>query len=356
MTDDDVRPYLREHLPGFEPVGPPERLPEGNLNRVWRVSGSPDADPASVIVKHAPPHIAATPDIPLDPSRLRIEAECLQAFDTNGRLHDLASDALRPPHVLHVDLNAHVLLMEDVGTVPTLGRWLRTASDEVLAARAGGIGHQLGGFIGRLHRRTWADDALADRFDNHAMQKTRHAVQYQAVGDLLQQHDVADAEALGDRAEALGRRFLRPGRCLVMGDLWPPSVLVDLLTLRLIDWELAHFGRPEQDLAHIEAHLWMQAQRAPSDAMQRAVRRLRDAFRTAYRAALGEKSADVLTDAMRQRAAVHFGAEILVRTVGAFQDGYLYAGLSPDHPDVQAAVRTAARALREPIIEAYTRS
>ena len=47
-------------------------------------------------------------------------------------------------------------------------------------------------------------------------------------------------------------------------------------------------------------------------------------------------------------AAIHFGAEILVRAVGPFQDNYLYAGLDPDHAAVQVAVETAAQHLRSP--------
>lgn len=363
MTDAAVRSYLRDALPHLEPTGLPERLPEGNLNAVWRVpvrldhrstndaKGRPHGETTSVILKHAPPHIAATPDVPLDPSRLRIEAACLKAFDVGGRLHDLASEALRPPRCLHFDADAHVLVMEDVGAVPTLRRWLQTAGADALSERAASIGRRLGAFIGRLHRRTWGNADVAARFDNRAMQQTRHAVQYQAIGDLLARQGIPDAEALGTRAEAVGQRFLQPGRCLTMGDLWPPSVLVCPRDLRLIDWELAHFGQPEQDVAHVAAHLWMQAHRAPSPEAKAAARAIHTAFQAAYRDALGASSSPipvdaVLTDAMRRRAAVHFGAEILVRAVGSFQAGYVYDGCPPDHADVQDAVAVAAGAIR----------
>ena len=180
------------------------------------------------------------------------------------------------------------------------------------------------------------------------MQETRLSVQYRAVADMLRVGGLDDADALGERAEALGEHLLSPGRCLTMGDLWPPSVLVGAEGLRIIDWELAHYGRPLQDLAHWEAHLWMQKHRAPSEAVVDAIEHLRTAFRAAYREAMGESYGELWDADERRAAAVHFGAEILVRAVGAFQDGYLYEGLAPGHPAVQEAVATAARHLRHP--------
>ena len=340
VTNAEVLSYLRRRLPKVQPKGAPQRLPEGNLNVVWRVPGAP-----SVIVKHAPPYVAAQPDVTLDPSRLAIEAACLRAFDADGPLRDLATPLVRPPHLLDVNLAQHVLVMEDVGDVPTLGRWLRTAPSAALQ-RSQTIGERLGRFLGQLHRRTLHDTDLRERFDNRPMQQTRHAVQYQAVGDLLREAGIPDAEALGQRAKALGEYLLTPGRCLTMGDLWPPSVLVRPTTLRLIDWELAHVGQPEQDVAHFEAHCWMQAHRAPHPDAKRAVQTLQTSFRTSYRAAVDDAAGTLLSDAMQQRGAVHVGAEILVRTVGGFQDGYLYEGLPSAHPDVQEAVQAAAQCIR----------
>jgi 5-methylthioribose kinase len=344
MTDEDVRPHLRDRLPAFTPTGPPERLPEGNLNVVWRVPG----EEQSVVVKYAPPYIAATPDVPLDSSRLLVEARCLTALGADGELSGVRDEAVRTPRCLDVDADAHVLVMEDLGTLPTLGRWLRATDPDRVQAAAPALGRRLGAFIGRLHTTTHATPASAERFDNRPMQETRQAVQYEGVTEMLAAGGVVDADKLGARAEALGEELLDPGRCLTMGDLWPPSVLVDGDALRLIDWELAHYGRPLQDIAHFRAHLWMQAHRAPSPAVADAVRALRSAFLEAYRTALGDAAGALWTDDERRDAAVHLGAELLVRAVGPFQDGYLYEGLAPDHPAVQEAVTTAAECLRSP--------
>lgn len=343
MTDDDVLPYVRERLPGFAATGAPECLPEGNLNFVWRVPGRE----RSVIVKHAPPYIAVDPDTPLDPRRLTIEARCLEALSSSGRLARLGGPDVRTPRPVDVNTEAHVLIMEDLGTLPPLDRWLREQDRERVQAEAPALGEHLGTFIGRLHALTY-DAAWAQTFDNRPMQETRHAVQYQGVAGMLARGDVSDAEALGDRAEQLGESLLDLGWCLTMGDLWPRSVLVDDGSLRLVDWELAHYGRPLQDVAHACAHLWMLEHRAPSPAVAAAVRDLRTSFLQAYREALGDREKALWTDEEQQSAALHFGAEILVRAVGPFQEGYVYAGLAPDHVAVQEAVETAASHLRHP--------
>jgi len=342
MTRDDVLSHVSERLPDFEPVGEPVRLPEGNLNIVWRVPGRPEP----VIVKFAPPYIAANPDVPLDPARLGFEAEALRALGPRGSLKTVCTDCVRPPHRLNMHTDPHILIMEDIGPHPTLGRWLRASS----APPEGGarIGQQIGSFIGRLHAATRNDGNLASRFNNRAMQETRLVVQYEAVGEMLTTAGVEDAAALGKRAVALGKRLLTPGVCLTMGDLWPPSVLVVDDGLRIIDWELAHYGHSMQDIAHVAAHLWMQAHRAPGEATAAAARSLLNGVMSAYREALGNMADRLLTPQVLADGAVHFGAEILVRTVGSFQAGYLYDGLPPASPPVQDAVEVAAEHLRHP--------
>lgn len=344
MVDDDVHPYVQEQCPGFEPTGPPRRLSGGNLNVVWRVPG---AD-SSLIVKYAPPYIAADPDTPLDPSRLVIEARCLDALASGGRLASVSRPTVRAPRLVDLNEDIPVLLMEDVGDVPSLGDWLRTHPPGSVQEAAPALGRRLGAFIGRLHATTYGDEASAEDFDNRPMQETRLAVQYRGVADMLRAAGVDDTEALERRAESLGKDLLGTGRCLTMGDLWPPSVLVVGDRLRLIDWELAHYGRPLQDVAHWCAHLWMQEHRAPSAVVAESIEDLRSSFIEAYCEALGEAKEILWTDRETRDAAVHFGAEILVRAGGPFQEGYLYGGLGADDPAVREAVATAVHHLRSP--------
>ncbi|MFB6271826.1 MAG: phosphotransferase family protein [Salinibacter sp.] len=343
-TAGEVRRYVAGRLSDFEPAGAPTRLPGGNLNLVWRVPG---AD-RSLIVKYAPPYIAADPDTPLDPGRLRIEARCLKALSPDGRLVPVTKSGVHVPRPVDVKEEIPVLIMEDLGDVPSFDQWLRDADPETLDAKAAAYGRRLGRVLGRLHATTCDDNHSADVFDNRPMQETRLAVQYRNVADMLRTGGVDDAETLGTRAESLGKTLLESGRCLTMGDLWPSSVLVTEEGLRLIDWELAHYGRPLQDVAHWLAHLWMQAHRAPSAAVADAVGEVRTAFLGAYCEALGESNEALWDEWEKRDAAVHFGAELLVRAVGPFQAGYVYAGLAPDHPAVQEAVMTAVEHLRCP--------
>ncbi len=322
----------------------------GTLNKVWRVPGTP----ASVIAKYAPPHIASAPEVPLDLERLHVSARCLALFAPGASLAELATPACRPPERLGWDAEAPLLVMEDLGDLPDLGSWLHDAPPTSKAADAG---TRLGTFIGQLHARTYDDDTLAEAVANPAMQATRHAVQYSQVGAFLEAAAIDDAEALGQRAIALGERFQQPGRCMIMGDLWPRSVLVDTgaadtMEVRLIDWELAHYGHPAQDIGHIAAHCWMLAHRAPSHIAEHVAHACFRQFLARYQGAVqGERPEAVAAFCgaeVRRTAALHMGCEILARTTGAFQNGYLYDGLPPTHPAMQRAIAEAARHLRTP--------
>ncbi|MCB9760687.1 MAG: aminoglycoside phosphotransferase family protein [Alphaproteobacteria bacterium] len=311
--DPETAALRAEALLGQPAVGPAVPLTGGLLNEVFRV---PMAG-GSVILKRAPPFVAAAPDIPLDPARAGFEARAL------GLVADLCAAEVGVPRLL-----AHqgdTLVMEDLGPLPALDDWLRGGGDpERLEA--------LGAFIGRLHRESAAQADLAVGMDNRAVQETRYAVQYGAIRGMLEAAGLGPGPAA--RAEDLGRRLLEPGRCLVMGDLWPRSVLVAPDRLWLIDWELSHWGQPAQDLGHLAAHLWMLEQR-------HGVRGAWVAFDRGY------TRARTPTEADRADAAVHLGCEILARTLGPFSAGGPYDGLSIGDPAFDEAVTVAVAALRE---------
>ncbi len=340
MTDPQaLLTYLRNRLPRVTITGEPMPLPGGYLNHVWRV---PTAK-GSLIVKYAPPHLASNPAIALDPERIAFEASALALFDPTGMLSGLPTDWMRPPYVRDFDATRHVLIMEDVGRHHLLDRWLYGTHAD--AAAQGG--EMLGHFIGALHARTFGDVHLADLFDNAGVQVVRHEVQYRAVGDLLRGLGVPDAGALGCKAEALGEAFQQPGQCVVMGDLWPRSILIVPDGLRLIDWEFVHFGRPAQDVGHLAAHIWMLYHCAPSPVKQDACTAFWQGFAPAYEYALGMHCYMFRGTSLAEQAAIHMGAEILMRTVGPFQAGYLYDGLGYHTPHIQAAVVQAAEAIRQ---------
>jgi hypothetical protein len=338
---------LQRSLPGFRNAGAPEQLSGGLLNHVWRAHGGAGSVPASVIVKRTPPHIASAPGVALDPRRFLIEARALAAFEVGGPLAEIAAGGTRPPRLLGIDEGRQTLIMEDVCQCPDLEAWLRRPGTTSEQAQA--LGVALGQFIGRLHGMTAQHPDLGKEFDNREIQRTRLELQYRAIGSYARRAGITDADALGRRAVALGERLQQPGVALIMGDLWPRSVMVSDAGLRVIDWELAHYGHPAQDVGHLAAHLWMQGHRAlgkrGADVAGASLR----GFLNAYRDALGKLFDTLFGIQGIRESAVHFGSEVLTRTTGIFQKGYVYDGLAPGHPAIQEAAEVAARHIREPL-------
>ena len=283
-----------------------EALDGGLLNYVWRVR----AGAHSVVVKHAPGHIAASPQVALSASRSTFEAQALRMFDgLEGGVH--------VPTLLAQGLDPHVVVMEDLGDAPDLRQWL--AAPSFAAAK---LGHTLGAFVGDLHARTWGDSTLLRSLNNRSIQRTRFHVQYRAVGDWAKgQRPRAQA-----RAFELGARLMQsPGRCMIMGDLWPPSVLVRAQDVCVIDWEMCHFGQPLQDVAHLLAHLWLLEHMSSTGAPKACAR----GFMQGYVERLRPLS-QAWSRCMWIDATTHMGVEALARLLGPFGAHYGLEGVAPE--------------------------
>lgn len=278
MTGDDA--CRRARALGLRIVGPAVRLTGGNLNHVFRVP----VEGGTVVLKHAPPHIASAPDIPMDPGRLAHEVAGLS----------LARAVWGPghaPEVLAVSEAEAVVVMEDLGEPPDLAACL-TATPDAVELTA------LGRLVGALHAAP-----VPAGFANPDVQAVRHRVQYEQVPAMLA--SVGRAARLGEAAVALGQRLQEPGRVPVMGDLWPPSVRWRPEGWVVLDWELSHHGRALQDVAHLAAHLFL-VDPARAAGWWRA-------FWEGY-----EATAPVWDAEEHRLARVHEASELLARTVGAF--------------------------------------
>jgi hypothetical protein len=337
LTTAEIAARAAVCTPSLRLLGPWERL-GGLVNVVHRVRAAPAA---SVIVKHSPPHLASAPEVPLSPARLAFEHSALRALAPGGALAGALGSRVRAPLALGADLESAVLVIEDLGECPDLATALYAQPDLAGSLRV------LGDALAGLHRVSAGRADLAAAFGNEDVQSTRLRVQYEAVGGWLAAAGVAEAGALGARAAALGRALLRPGRCLVMGDLWPASVLASDGDFFLIDWEFAHYGRPLQDVAHLAAHLWMHEQRATDGATARAFARARVEFLTGYASGLAA-APDLFGAAERADAGLHAGCEILARTLGPFRAGFLYDGLGAGEPALAEAVAMGVAHLRAP--------
>jgi hypothetical protein len=186
-------------------------------------------------------------------------------------------------------------------------------------------------------------------FNNVQIQRTRLDFQYKNIQSYAARAGLGNADEIGKQAIQLGERLQQPGSNLIMGDLWSPSVIVTESGLRLIDWELAHYGHPSQDVGHFAAHLWMIAHRASTSEVTMNAETILKHFLESYRDVMGIEFDNLFgVDGVRE-SSVHFGSEILTRTVGAFQNDYHYGGLSTDHPSIQEAVQTAAAHILDPL-------
>jgi tRNA A-37 threonylcarbamoyl transferase component Bud32 len=258
----------------------------------------------------------------------------------------LASKAFRPPLLLDFDDLESIVVLEDVGQYYDLGYWLRDETDNTLLTTD--LGLLIGNFIGALHGQTCRVEAFQNNFNNFTIQRERLSGQYSAIRGYLERGRISDADALGQQALDMGHRLQKPGQCLTMGDLWPPSMLVTDDGLRIIDWEFSHFGLPGQDLGHFAAHLWMHTHRATSEVKAKQIQALLDSFFQGYRTGLGDEF-EVLFGLQGIRdCAIHFGAEVLARTVGVYQPGYLYDSLPLESPPIREAVQVAAEYIRSP--------
>lgn len=331
LSKEKIYALISKHLPQFERMGSLESLQGGNLNYVWRLRGKNQ----NIIIKHAPPYIASNPEIPLNNNRIDFEARALKLFEPDGMLSEVSSEQVRPPKCLLYEPDQSLLVMEDIGSVPAIDSWLSSATDTTQ------IGSLLGHFIGQLHKITLNDPFLAEQFNNKPIQETRNQVQYQFAANFAGEIISTKNLHFEARTKALGDALMQPGKCLVMGDLWPASILIKNGNLRLIDWEFVHFGRPLQDAGHFAAHCWMRAHTAASSIETEKWKQLWLSFWSKYQHTTGEFFKKLFNREEYSFMVTHIAAEILVRAAGPFKDGYVYKDLPPTHPKIKDAVNNA---------------
>lgn len=91
------------------------------------------------------------------------------------------------------------------------------------------------------------------------------------------------------------------------------------------------------------AHLWMHIHKPPTNFTADNDRLILQGFFESYRNMLGKDFERIFGEDGVKESSIHFGSEILARTVGYFQTAYLYDGLDWYHHVIQEATQTAAR-------------
>jgi hypothetical protein len=253
------------------------RLEGGLINFTYRIQ----LTSKSLILKYYPPYIASIPDIPLSSSRCQHEKLALQQIP-------LLIEQPKTP--LYIGGTQNLNLLEDKGSLPSL----QEIHSPVLIQK---IAH----WLARLHEST-QELSKEDQanWNNRHIQQSRKTNQYDHLATMI------TSSIAKSHLRVLGQSLLQPGICCIMGDLWPPSILIDNMDFVVIDWEFSHYGRPLQDVAHICAHFMLMKQQQYCSL-----------FLQTY---LSRVSQALYDDVLSYSATHHFCAEILIRTMGLFEN------------------------------------
>ncbi len=280
-----------------------EGLGGGFLNTVLRVS----AGDRSVVVKQALDALRLFPDLNVTTDRIVYETEALRVLDglfPTGTV----------PSVLDFDEETRILVMSDLGSGPSLETELERGRVDLSVAG------RLGVFLSSLHRQTWDDQSLRQRFDNEAMQSLRYKYCFFFVED----------PELNRVARQLAETFTETKLALLHGDFWTASVIAAEERVHTFDLEFVNYGHPAQDAGFIMAHYLLHAynKKRAGAAVFDAVERLWSEYRNGMDELLPEGTE---TTAVRQA-----GLEMLFRIDGINQVKYI------TDDGVKARIRRAA--------------
>lgn len=285
----------------------------------------------TIILKHALPYVAAVGEhATLNLRRQSVEAEALQLLRTGSlynideqgssgliqqqkdfNSHMYTSDEVNKlmmveiPKLLYYDHGHHVLVLEDLGRLPSLsdvfslfGGWVgetqpssgiscaqlfaEVHSNNEMAVnmvrRFTSFGAALGAFFSKLHNNKSAQDLLeqySSIFENEELKKSIQQYAIKPVAGLLKQFpqflsNENEADILVNWALLEAQRSIpKEEVSFILGDCWSGSVLLNAAStvnnvweskedIAVIDWEFSGFGKgPHGDMAQLLAHLEM---------------------------------------------------------------------------------------------------
>lgn len=166
----------------------------------------------------------------------------------------MQAEGIRAPNIMFFDKNDWVLVLEDVGNVPSLKGWLKPPVDINLAISKG---KALGRHLASIHNKTAGKYAVLAEFAGNATAKSLSSAVY-----FKRLPQVADSlgfpsEHIRQAAEQGEKDVLEASDVLTLGDFWTGNVLVgDDGTLFVLDLELAKPGTAEFDIGQMAAELY----------------------------------------------------------------------------------------------------
>lgn len=248
-----------------------EPLTGGLVNSTVRASKTSVVDVgvfpgrSSLVLKHAPPYIAAVgPEAPFSQDRQLVEAAALSLFEPTEPFHEIGNSAdvqVKTPQLLLHDVEASVIVMEDLGQLLTLWDILSPKPHENTAPVQPSnlqnfcldIGQRLGAFFGKLHAHDVQSlqDTVSHSAKSSILSNTlSRDVVYDAAVKPIQERLISHiaANQLYKRVVDDFQRDLLPGEaCFSLGDCHPGAVLVpsrnqltsNKSTVAVIDWEFS---------------------------------------------------------------------------------------------------------------------
>jgi len=182
---------------------------------------------------------------------------------------------------LHHDVEHHVLVLEDLGALPTLNDYLALFSREPSRLSASQekacekIGARIGGFFGELHSPQSLQRVVQSASHSLTDASTRDLVYEMAVLPVkghLEKYAIQDSSLLFARTQQDFERPLIEGEsCFILGDFHPGAVLLEASgdgnqKMGIIDWEFSCKGRgPNGDMAQCLGALHVSLLSIPED-------------------------------------------------------------------------------------------
>lgn len=276
MTTFDFANYLQQRLGAHADAGgrfTVETLAGGLTNHTARATFShpvstitpPEGQDltglslTSVVLKQAPPYLAWDPKRPLSVDRQLVEKKAFQIlagedpeFPGMQALAHGAEAKVHVPQLIWHDEDAHMLWIEDLGSMTTLSEVLLAREAlEFEAEKMQKIAAGFGVFLSALFTATASPPAS---FVSYIASVSDRSGIYDYLADVvlsyLRDAGIQDAPALSERVRTGFNESddAEPPKCVGMVDFWPENVLVELAAndktaptkCGLVDWE--YFG------------------------------------------------------------------------------------------------------------------
>ncbi|KAH7919955.1 kinase-like protein [Leucogyrophana mollusca] len=242
-SQDRVRSYINNHTDFDAADDPIEPLKGGYFNYIWRVRlSNPYGCHKSIILKYA--HSSAAK---------QYEYLALKAISGSSLCDGVT--LIGVPAVIHYDEKSHILIVQDLGTIPTLLDYLCNQSpppSNVVALMA----TKLAEFIADLHSWGKCNDTL--RLMLPPVQEIAETPTMNVLIPHAAKSGVVDP-LLEQATEMFSAESLTSDETLIMGDFWLGNILIDIedgptgikvvKKLWVIDWEFCRYGNPAEDIA-----------------------------------------------------------------------------------------------------------